>query len=271
MDMRGGPAVVRACSSESGKRGKVHSMGNPGFDQKDWERIASTLKACRDEERSRWGSCDDVTIARFVAGVCTPPEREQVRRWMQDFDAVRELVAFLDPSLAPLNSAASVTVGAAAAPGSIEKPHSGVGTERLWNKVRDGVMRLRANLVVQFDDVAQAIVPTSSSVVYGVMDEVPQERRWRLELSGSDVECSLRLHAPGRRQPWTLTVEGVRGTSTEATLSLARPDDEADFSVRLADWLNRPIPLAAGAWELLLEDGENRWIIPMTVTEETGP
>lgn len=246
-------------------------MGTPGFDQKDWERIASTLKACRDEEQRRWGPCDDVTVARFLAGVCSAEEREQVQRWMLDFAAVRELVTFLDPSLATMNVVAPV--GAAASPGSLGKPAlvAGGGTEKLWNKVRDGVLQLRANLVVQFDDIAQTIVPTSSTAVFGVMDEAPQERRWRLDLSAPDIECSLRLHAPSRRHPWTLTVEGIRGISSEAMLSLARPNDDPDFSVRLSDWLNRPIALETGEWELVLEDGGNRWIIALSVAEGTSP
>ena len=261
-------AVVRACSEVSGK---ANSMGTPGFEQKDWERIASTLKACRDEEQRRWGPCDDVTIARFLAGVCTAKEREQVHRWMNDFAAVRELVTFLDPSLASKNVAAPAKVREAATPENYAKPTPlpGGGTEKLWNKVREGVLQLRTNLVVQFDDVTQTIAPTSSTAVFGVMDEAPQERRWRLELSAPDVECSLRLHTPGRRHSWTLTVEEVRGISSEAMLSLARPDDDPDFSVRLSDWLNRPIPLEGGTWELLLEDGGRRWIIPLVVEE--GP
>src|SRR5262245_22977813 len=60
-----------------------------------WERVAAELRTCRDAQRQAWGNLDDITVARYLAGACSPQERAEVEQAARSLPDVRDLIEVL--------------------------------------------------------------------------------------------------------------------------------------------------------------------------------
>jgi hypothetical protein len=70
-------------------------MAGPAESREDWERLAVELRAYGQAQRQAWGDLDDIQLARYLAGGCTPPERAAVEEAMRDLPDVREVIDLL--------------------------------------------------------------------------------------------------------------------------------------------------------------------------------
>jgi hypothetical protein len=70
-------------------------MNSPSDSHEQWERVAAELHAYRDAQRQAWGDLDDIQVARYLAGECSPQERAAMEQAMQSFPDVRELMDVL--------------------------------------------------------------------------------------------------------------------------------------------------------------------------------
>jgi hypothetical protein len=70
-------------------------MAGPAESREPWDRLALELRAHGQAQRQAWGDVDDVQLARYLAGVSSPPERAAVEQAMRDFPDVREVVDLL--------------------------------------------------------------------------------------------------------------------------------------------------------------------------------
>jgi len=58
----------------------------------NWEEIAAALKAYRRAQHETWGEVDDVAIAKYLAGDCSPEERQTVEEAIRSHPAYGELI-----------------------------------------------------------------------------------------------------------------------------------------------------------------------------------
>jgi hypothetical protein len=63
--------------------------------REQWEGVAAELRAYRQAERQAWGDLDDIQVARYLAGVCSPQERAAVEQAMQTLPDVRDVIEVL--------------------------------------------------------------------------------------------------------------------------------------------------------------------------------
>jgi hypothetical protein len=71
-----------------------------GAADREWQRVAADLIAYRDAQKQLWGGLDDGLIARYLAGDCTPPERQRVEETMSSHPEVRACVDLVREVLA---------------------------------------------------------------------------------------------------------------------------------------------------------------------------
>jgi hypothetical protein len=70
-------------------------MAGPADTRDHWERLAVELRAYGQAQRHAWGDLDDIQLARYLAGVCSPPECAAVEQAMRDLPDVREVIDLL--------------------------------------------------------------------------------------------------------------------------------------------------------------------------------
>jgi hypothetical protein len=70
-------------------------MAGPSESREDWERLAAELRAYRQAQRQAWGDLDDLQVARYLDGACSPQERATVEQGMRDLPDVREVIDVL--------------------------------------------------------------------------------------------------------------------------------------------------------------------------------
>jgi hypothetical protein len=70
-------------------------MARPSESHEHWERPIADLRAYRDTQRKAWGDLDDIQVAGYLAGTCSPQERTAVEQAMRDLPDVRELIDVL--------------------------------------------------------------------------------------------------------------------------------------------------------------------------------
>jgi hypothetical protein len=70
-------------------------MARPSESREPWERLAAELRAYEQAQRQAWGDVDDIQLARYLEGVCSPQERAAVEQAMRDLPDVREAIAVL--------------------------------------------------------------------------------------------------------------------------------------------------------------------------------
>ena len=70
-------------------------MGNTLGDfnpQSKWSNVARELRQYRKAQLETWGTIDDVTIGRYLAGEATSKEIAEVESAMQTYPAVKEAI-----------------------------------------------------------------------------------------------------------------------------------------------------------------------------------
>jgi hypothetical protein len=70
-------------------------MARPSESREQWERLAAELRAYRDAQRHAWGDLDDIQLARYLDGACSPQERAEVEKAMRDSPDVRDVIEVL--------------------------------------------------------------------------------------------------------------------------------------------------------------------------------
>jgi DNA-directed RNA polymerase specialized sigma24 family protein len=70
-------------------------MSKQSGSPQQWERVAAELQAYRDAQREVWGDLDDIQVARYLTGVCSPQERAAVEHVMQSRSDVRDVIDVL--------------------------------------------------------------------------------------------------------------------------------------------------------------------------------
>jgi hypothetical protein len=70
-------------------------MAGPADTREHWERLAVELRAYGQAQRQAWGDLDDIQLARYLAGACSPPERVAIEQAMHDLPDVREVIDLL--------------------------------------------------------------------------------------------------------------------------------------------------------------------------------
>jgi hypothetical protein len=75
------------------------TMANGNLSRAEWERVAGELRAYREAQEQTWGGLDDMTLARYLAGTCTPEERQTVEGEAGKRPAVAELLTLVRGAL----------------------------------------------------------------------------------------------------------------------------------------------------------------------------
>jgi hypothetical protein len=70
-------------------------MARPPESREHWERLAAELRAYRQAQGQAWGDLDDIQVARYLAGDCSPHERAAAEQAMRDLPDVREVIDVL--------------------------------------------------------------------------------------------------------------------------------------------------------------------------------
>jgi hypothetical protein len=104
-------------------------MAGPGEAREQWERLAAELRAYQQAQRQAWGDLDDVQLARYLAGACSPPERAAVEQAMRDLPDVREVVDVLGSVLPAQRVDAPVEPGSGEGGGGAVAPARGTADE----------------------------------------------------------------------------------------------------------------------------------------------
>lgn len=238
-------------------------MSSESHPPKDWEVIAAALLAARDAQRRTWGSMDDLTVANYLAGTCTPAERNEVEQWMRDFPAVRDLVDVVRASLATEPSVpAAPRVSATAA------------ALRVWTESRQAVRRLSEDIAAWIDQAGQGVAagltgcqlaPQVALAGRTLDAPSPAARYWQIPLDPLPARLTLELRAAVTAQgKWQLVVRS-EGLSSDAWLEVSHTDREPDLSDRLSTWEGEAVNLEPGAWMLALADGGYTWEVPLKV------
>jgi hypothetical protein len=85
-----------------------------------WERVASTLRACKEDQKRTWGDLDSSTLGRYLAGEVADDERGVIERELADHPELRQLTDLIRDVLGDL---APVAEAPAALPfGKARKP-----------------------------------------------------------------------------------------------------------------------------------------------------
>jgi hypothetical protein len=70
-------------------------MAGPAESREPWERLAAELRTYGHAQCQAWGDIDDIQLARYLAGACSPSERAVVEQAMRDLPDVREVIDLL--------------------------------------------------------------------------------------------------------------------------------------------------------------------------------
>jgi hypothetical protein len=70
-------------------------MAGPAESREPWERLAAELRAYGQGQRQAWGDLDDIQVARYLGGACSPQERAEVEQAMRDLPDAREVIDLL--------------------------------------------------------------------------------------------------------------------------------------------------------------------------------
>jgi hypothetical protein len=70
-------------------------MAGPAESREPWERLAAELRAYGQAQRQAWGDIDDIQLAGYLAGACSPSERAAVEQAIRDLPDVREVIDLL--------------------------------------------------------------------------------------------------------------------------------------------------------------------------------
>jgi hypothetical protein len=70
-------------------------MNPPSESREEWDRVAEELRAYRQTQRQAWGNLDDVLVARYLAGVCSPEEAVKVEQAMRNLPDLHEVIDVL--------------------------------------------------------------------------------------------------------------------------------------------------------------------------------
>jgi hypothetical protein len=91
-------------------------MAGSAESREQWERLAAELRAYGQTQRQAWGDVDDMQLARYLTGACSPPERAAVEQALRDLPDVREVIDVLRGVLPAWGLEASVPPGAEEGP-----------------------------------------------------------------------------------------------------------------------------------------------------------
>ena len=64
-----------------------------------WNQVAQQLRGYRDAQRERWGTINDNTIGKYLAGTASTAEIAEVEAAMRDYPAVKEAVELVRETL----------------------------------------------------------------------------------------------------------------------------------------------------------------------------
>jgi hypothetical protein len=87
-------------------------MAGPSESREHWERLAAELRAYGQAQRQAWVDVDDMQLARYLTGACSPPERAAVEQALRDLPDVREVIDVLRDVLPAWELQAPVPSGA---------------------------------------------------------------------------------------------------------------------------------------------------------------
>src|SRR3569623_3248758 len=67
-----------------------------------WERVASTLRACKEDQKRTWGDLDSSTLGRYLAGEVAGDELGVIERELADHPELRQLTDLIRDVLGDL-------------------------------------------------------------------------------------------------------------------------------------------------------------------------
>jgi hypothetical protein len=241
----------------------------------DWERIADMLRAYREQQRSTWGDADDMVVAKYLSGDCSPNEKDVVERAVAQYPALGELVEVLrEIAAAPLPGEMPVSRFSPALTTVSAPPIS-----RIWEDISAPVIRLAERLTAWLDDAGRLAAAGLQSVLatpqfataraMGVADAASEAGKaiWSIPLPDANGHLTLFV-GPGRPSGlWSLLVKldlpGDARLPKDARLEIRNARGRREISGALADFLKEPITLKAGSWQVTVEIGPRALLIPL--------
>jgi len=257
-----------------------------------WKRVTEMLQAYREQQRAMWGEVDDVAVARYLAGTCTASERTSVEKAAEDHEAVAELLQVLRAVAAAPEGAAEPEVVAVPFPGMPDDladaavPFPGVplaSKAAFWDVVGMAA-RLFEGLTARLDEAGRVVAeglkaalapaePVLASQMKKMTEKEsdrPGEAVWTIPLPDAGGQLTLTVApdpSPGEGTV-EIKVDMPAGVVLDqgAKLEISDENGDAKHSGPLAQFLEKPISLIDGVWQVeLLGVGHRELSIPLTL------
>lgn len=175
-----------------------------------WQDLAAALRAYGKAQNVAWGTVDDVAIAKYLDGTCSPEQRRSVEKAIDTHPACRELIQVLKQVL-------NVPDALAKAPemNAAESPWKGVGSgwqlaDRLAARLaEDGTMVVAGlKLLLKGPEayVARTMNVPGKKKLKGFargQDEV-ETARWEIPLPGEGGSLHISIRPSRRAETWEL-------------------------------------------------------------------
>src|SRR6516165_2177796 len=122
-------------------------MASSSESREPWERLAAELRAYGQAQRQAWGGLDDIQLARYLDGACSPQERAVVEQAMRDLPDVQEVVDVLRSILPAREIEAPVPPGAEGAASGIAAPTAALRQETVVQGQPAGPREMRRRML----------------------------------------------------------------------------------------------------------------------------
>lgn len=257
-----------------------------------WKRVTEMLQAYREQQRAMWGEVDDVAVARYLAGTCTLSEKDAVEKAAKDHEAVAELLQVLHAIAAAPEGAEDPGVVVVPFPGMQEDlaaaavPFPGVPLSPIgafWD-VAGMAARLFEGLTARLDEAGRVVAEGLKAAlappepVFALqMKEMkekesdrPGEAVWTIPLPDAGGQLTLTVAPDPSPGEWTvqIKVDMPAGVELDKGADLKITDEHGDDKSPgpLADFLDRPIFLTDGVWQVKLVGVAHRELsFPLTL------